>query len=44
MVEVEDTKVIATEKTFAEAKPFVVVGIPAYNEESSIARVILEAH
>jgi glycosyltransferase involved in cell wall biosynthesis len=43
MVEVEDTKVIAAEKVFPEAKPFVVVGIPAYNEESSIARVVLEA-
>ena len=26
-----------------EAKPFVVVGIPAFNEELSIARVVLEA-
>jgi glycosyltransferase involved in cell wall biosynthesis len=44
MVKVKDTKVIATEKVLvAEAKQFVVVGIPAYNEESSIARVILEA-
>ena len=43
MVKVKDTKVVATEEVFAEAKPFVVVGIPAYNEESSIARVILEA-
>lgn len=27
----------------AEAKPFVVVGIPAFNEERTIARVVLEA-
>jgi glycosyltransferase involved in cell wall biosynthesis len=26
-----------------EAKPFVVVGIPAFNEENTIARVVLEA-
>ena len=25
------------------AKPFVVVGVPAFNEERSIARVVLEA-
>jgi glycosyltransferase involved in cell wall biosynthesis len=43
VVEVEGTKVIAQENVFAGAKPFVVVGIPAYNEESSIARVILGA-
>jgi glycosyltransferase involved in cell wall biosynthesis len=44
VVEVKDTKVIAAEKVLvAEAKPFVVVGIPACNEESSIARVILKA-
>jgi glycosyltransferase involved in cell wall biosynthesis len=28
---------------FARTKPFVVVGIPAFNEESSIARVVVEA-
>jgi glycosyltransferase involved in cell wall biosynthesis len=27
----------------AEAKPFVVVGIPAFNEEKTIARVVLDA-
>ena len=43
LVEVEESKVIVEEKAFAGAKPFVVVGIPAYNEESSIARVVLEA-
>jgi glycosyltransferase involved in cell wall biosynthesis len=43
LVELEDTKMVVAEKALAEAKPFVVVGIPAYNEESSIARVILDA-
>jgi glycosyltransferase involved in cell wall biosynthesis len=43
LVELEDTKMVLTEKSFSEAKPFVVVGIPAYNEESSIARVVLDA-
>jgi glycosyltransferase involved in cell wall biosynthesis len=43
LVELEDTKTFLTEKPFTEAKPFVVVGIPAYNEESSIARVVLNA-
>jgi glycosyltransferase involved in cell wall biosynthesis len=42
LVELEN-RVIVTEKEFAVAKPFVVVGIPAYNEESSIGRVVLEA-
>jgi glycosyltransferase involved in cell wall biosynthesis len=42
LVELEN-RVIVTEKEFAEAKPFVVVGIPAYNEENSIGRVVLEA-
>jgi glycosyltransferase involved in cell wall biosynthesis len=43
LVEVEDTKVIVDSTTVARAKPFVVVGIPAFNEENSIARVVLEA-
>lgn len=38
MVEVENNKVI-----FAETKPFIVVGIPAYNENQTIAKVILQA-
>lgn len=33
------------EKTaVVEAEPFVVVGIPAYNEERTIARVVLQAN
>ena len=43
LVEVEDIKVTAQENVFARAKPFIVVGIPAHNEESSIAHVVLEA-
>ncbi|MCK4434926.1 glycosyltransferase, partial [Candidatus Bathyarchaeota archaeon] len=27
----------------AESKPFVVVGIPSFNEEKTIARVVVEA-
>jgi len=27
----------------SEGKPFVVVGIPAFNEEKTIAKVVLEA-
>ncbi|MEM2995191.1 MAG: glycosyltransferase family 2 protein [Candidatus Bathyarchaeia archaeon] len=37
MVEVEESVELV------RAKPFVVVGIPAFNEERSIARVVLEA-
>jgi glycosyltransferase involved in cell wall biosynthesis len=29
--------------TIEEAKPFIVVGIPAFNEERTIARIVLEA-
>ena len=39
MVEVEINELVIS----AEAKPFVVVGIPAFNEEKTIARVVLEA-
>lgn len=42
-MEVEETKVIVDSTTLAKNKPFVVVGIPAFNEEQSIARVILES-
>jgi len=31
------------DKVAVEAKPFVVVGVPAFNEEKTIARVVLEA-
>ena len=39
MVEVEVNELAES----LEAKPFVVVGIPAFNEEKTIARVVLEA-
>jgi glycosyltransferase involved in cell wall biosynthesis len=43
LVEVEDTKVIVENTTVAETRPFILVGIPAFNEEKSIARVVLES-
>jgi glycosyltransferase involved in cell wall biosynthesis len=43
LVEVEDTQVIVDSTPLAKDKPFVVVGIPAFNEEHSVARVILES-
>jgi glycosyltransferase involved in cell wall biosynthesis len=43
LLEVEETNVILDEVAFAGAKPFVVVGIPAFNEETMIAQVVLEA-
>ena len=43
MVEVENTKLDLDEIAVAGAKPFVVAGIPAYNEEKTIAAVILGA-
>jgi glycosyltransferase involved in cell wall biosynthesis len=39
MVEIEAVEIVALTK----AKPFVVVGFPAFNEEQTIARVVLEA-
>jgi len=38
LVEVESSKVVV-----AGAKPLIVVGVPAFNEERTIARVVLEA-
>lgn len=38
MVEIEETAI-----KVVEGKPFVVVGVPAFNEERTIARVILES-
>jgi glycosyltransferase involved in cell wall biosynthesis len=43
LVEVEDTQVIVGSTAVARAKPFVVAGIPACNEEHSIARVVMGA-
>jgi glycosyltransferase involved in cell wall biosynthesis len=42
LLEVENTAVILDKIVVAGTKPFVVVGIPAFNEEAMIARVILE--
>jgi glycosyltransferase involved in cell wall biosynthesis len=43
MVEIED-KISAADKILtSKTNPLVVVGIPAYNEEKTIARVVLEA-
>ena len=43
LVEVEENRGILDEIVVSGIKPFVVVGIPAFNEEHSIARVVLEA-
>jgi glycosyltransferase involved in cell wall biosynthesis len=43
LLEVEETTAILNKIEVSGAKPFVVVGIPAFNEETSIAKVILEA-
>jgi glycosyltransferase involved in cell wall biosynthesis len=43
LLEVEETEEMLDEISVAGAKPFVVVGIPAFNEAAMIARVVLEA-
>ena len=43
MVEIENGKMVLNKVGIAEGKPFIVVGIPAFNEERTIARVVLEA-
>jgi glycosyltransferase involved in cell wall biosynthesis len=40
LVEVEESKIVVGE---AGARPFVVVGVPAFNEERTIGRVVVEA-
>jgi glycosyltransferase involved in cell wall biosynthesis len=42
-VEIEDSKIVLKKEASKEIKPFIVVGIPAFNEEKSIARVILQS-
>ena len=42
-MEIEDSKIVLQKEASNEVKPFVVVGIPAFNEEKSIARVILRS-
>jgi glycosyltransferase involved in cell wall biosynthesis len=43
LVEVEKNRSIEIEVEAAKVKPFVVVGIPAFNEERTIAKVVLES-
>jgi glycosyltransferase involved in cell wall biosynthesis len=43
LVEVEKNRSIKIEAEAAKVKPFVVVGIPAFNEERTIAKVVLES-
>jgi glycosyltransferase involved in cell wall biosynthesis len=43
LLEVEETEAILDKISVAGANPFVVVGIPAFNEATMIARVVLEA-
>jgi glycosyltransferase involved in cell wall biosynthesis len=43
LLEVKETNVILDEVSVAGAKPFVVVGIPAFNEATMIAQIVLEA-
>jgi glycosyltransferase involved in cell wall biosynthesis len=43
LVEVETSRVIVDSTHVARVTPFVVAGIPAFNEEHSIARVVIEA-
>lgn len=43
MVEVEDRKAAVENVVVTSVKPFVVVGIPAFDEEKTIARVVVRA-
>jgi len=43
LVEVENGKMVLDKGGIAEGKPFIVVGIPAFNEEKTIAKVVLQA-
>ena len=43
MVEVEEAAAGLEKTAVVKGEPFVVVGIPAFNEEKTIARVVLEA-
>ena len=42
-VEAEENKIVLDKTAAAKPRPFVVAGIPAYNEEKTIARVVLQA-
>ena len=43
MVEAQNGKVVLNKVIVAEAKPFIVIGIPAYNADKTIAKVVLQA-
>jgi cellulose synthase/poly-beta-1,6-N-acetylglucosamine synthase-like glycosyltransferase len=43
LVETKRNSVIAEDVATALRKPFVVVGVPAFNEEKTIAKVVLKA-
>ena len=43
MLEIEKANIVVDEIAVFTAKPFVVVGIPAFNEEETIAKVVFEA-
>jgi len=43
IVEAEDRKVVVENMAATNVKPFVIVGIPAFNEERTIAKVVLES-
>jgi glycosyltransferase involved in cell wall biosynthesis len=43
LLKVEETETILNEIPIVEIKPFVVVGIPAFNEVTMIAQIVLEA-
>ena len=43
LLEVEETRVILDSTVFSKCKPFIVVGIPAFNEEKTISRVVFAA-
>jgi glycosyltransferase involved in cell wall biosynthesis len=42
-VEVEDSKIVLKKEPLTEARPLVIVGIPTFNEEKTIARVVLQS-
>jgi len=43
LVEVEEAGAVSEDTVVFEGKPFVVVGVPAFNEEKTIAKVVVEA-
>ena len=43
MLEIEKTKLILDYTEFSSSKPYIVVGIPAFNEEKTISNVVFTA-